>query len=257
MQNYATIDLDQDIGNQISQVATILIYAKKHNKTPVFFSADTDFILNNNDKYQIFPPEDKPKYNFKQVEIIKTDPDNTLYVEGNVELLGFTQSFKYFEKFREEIQRLVFGTEDIMYKSYDLYRNIKKTMCSENDCDYVTIHVEKSNMIGLPYYNKAYEMVSNLINSQGKYGKKNMVIISDDCDWCEESFKIENSGNTYFVKETDERILLILTTLFSNNILSRSPTSWWGSYLSNGTDKSVTFPSDFDINVHYPSWIIV
>ena len=257
MQNYVTVDLEHDIGNQISQIATILLYAKNHKKTPIFFSQNTDCILNQNKKYEILSPEDKSKYGFKSVQINEMNPDSTPFVEGNVELLGFTQSFKYFHNLREELQHLVLSSEDMMYKSYDLYRNIKKIMCSENDCDYVTIHVEKSNITELPYYNKAFDIVSNLINSHGKYGKKNVVVVSNDHEWCEQTFKIENAENVFFVKETDHRILLILTTLFSNNILSKSPMSWWGSYLSNCSDKSVTFPSHYDVNIPCPSWIIV
>ena len=255
MTGFVTCGLDDSLGNQMFQIAVVLKYSKSHNKSPVFFTSNGLSYGN----LQTFKKEEQEKYNFREVKVKNcSDYMEIPQIDENIILSGNFASFEYLtDHIRDKIQDIFFSNEDMMYYTYDLYKQIKKEMNSEIDDDYVTVHVEKSNLQDKCYYEKAYDIVSQMIASNGAYGPKKVIVFSDDIEWCRQNFNIDNATNTYFVQEKDAHIQMILMTFFTHNILSNSSLSWWGSYLSNNKDKIVIFPSQSNNNVRVPQWIIV
>jgi hypothetical protein len=253
MTNYVTCDIDDDLGDQMFQIAITLQYAKYHNKSPIFFTSK-DFSYYNLKTANF---DEKQKYNFREIKIDDhTKVADLTKIEGNIQLIGNFQLFNNMIEFKEKLQEVFFYNEDIMYKTYDLYKQIKNNLDSEINDKYVTVHVNKESY-DETYYSKAYDIVSNLINSKGIYEKKYVVVISDDIEWCRENFKLKNAEKTYFVEETNKYIQMVLMSFVTNNILSDCKTSWWGAFLSDHQEKTVIIPSKLPKSFVYTNWIIV
>lgn len=253
MTNYVTCNIDNNLGDQMFNIAVTIQYSKYHNKSPIFFTSN-DFSYFN---LKTLSLDEKEKFGFKQIKIEDhTKVSDLSKVEGNVELVGNFQSFNSIFEFKEKLQDIFFHNEDVMYKAYDLYQKIKKDFGNETDDNYVTVHVNKESY-DESYYSKAYDIVSNLINSKGAYGAKDVVVVSNDIKWCRENTKIKNAGKMYFVEEENEYIQMVLMSFFTHNILSDSTLSWWGAFLSNQKEKTVTISSKFLSPINGANWIIV
>lgn len=209
------------LGNQLFQIAATVGFALKN---------DYKFLL---------PPSWKYRSNFSIFDSNYGDADPTIqYQEPNfhytkidlpnqygqvINLYGYFQSYKYFEKF-----------SDIIHNIFNL-----KTQ----DEDICFIHVRRGDYIGqagyhtnltLDYYREAIDyMLSN--------GITKFKIFSDDLDWCREHFfNYDNVSFSTNVNEIDD------LTEMSNcraAIIANSSFSWWGAYLSKS--KLVVAPKNW------------
>lgn len=253
MTNYVTCDIDNNLDDQMFKIALTLQYAKSHDKLPIFFTSN-DFSYFN---LETLSPDKKENFYFKQIKLEHhTRVVDLPKIEGSVELVGNFQSFNSIFEFKEELQYIFFCKKDVMYTAYDLYQKIKKNIGDESDDNYVTVHVNKESY-DESYYTKAYDIVSNLINSKGVYGIKQIVVVSNDIKWCRENMKFKNADTMYFVEEENEYIQMVLMSFFTHNILSDSTLSWWAAFLSNQKEKTVTFSSKYPSPINGANWIIV
>ena len=253
MTNYVTYDIDNNLGDQMFKIAITLQYAKCHDKSPIFFTSNNFSYFN----IETLSLDEKENFDFKQIKIEHhTRVTDLSKIEGNVELVGNFQSFNSIYDFKEKLQDIFFHNEDVMYKAYDLYQKIKKNIGNESDDNYVTVHVNKESY-DESYYAKAYDIVSNLINSKGVYGTKHIVVVSNDIKWCRENMKIKNADKIHFVEEENEYIQMVLMSFFTHNILSDSTLSWWGAFLSNQKEKTVMISSKYPSPINGANWIIV
>jgi len=285
-ESFVSCHIQGGLGNQLFQIATTLDYSKKHKKSLIFFNDEKypkshGFQRNTywktlfENKLKVLPIDQVNQFDFQLVrekqEIVHNNLPN---VYGNVMLFGYFQSYKYLSSdLREKMQNLVFSNATYMHTAYDMYNRIKKEMSSDRDDDYVSVHVRRTDYVNLQYvhgvidqsyYDKAYDIVCNMIAPDGKFNKKKIVVFSDDIEWCKENFRI-GENDIYFVDEKNECIELILMTFFTHNILANSTFSWWGSYLSNCKNKTVIAPSQwFQKNgpsewkeIYNPGWIVV
>lgn len=279
--SYVSCHIMGGLGNQLFQIATAVNYSKKYNKRLIFvnnenypnshgFQRNTYWNTLFDNRLQTIQTNEIPQYDFKVIREQKELFYNDIpYIDGNVMLYGYFQSHKYLsDSIRREMQKLVFSNKEYMHRAYDIYNKIKKEMHSEEDDDYVSIHIRRTDYVILKtfhgvidktYYDKAYNIVCN-----GK--KKKIVVFSDDIEWCKANFKIGNEDNDmYFVDENNECVELILMTFCTHNILANSTFSWWGSYLSNCKNKTVVAPSQWFQKdgpknwneIYNPGWIIV
>lgn len=253
---YITCDIKGGLGNQLFQIITTYVYSKKYNKKMVFKNVKN---LHNNynlprithwntlfsNKLNILSEEDYNSLNFKN--IYETTPfthkdiklDNENYC-----LNGYYQSFKYFDIDKNTldfIRHLVYSSDEIMYKSYDQYNYIKKYFNNCQDDDIVSMHFRRTDYILTPnnYHNSLttqyYSNALNIVN------KKNVVIFSDDIEWCENNLNIDNI-NVYYVKNNDTCLEFILMSMIKHNIIANSTFSLLASYISNYDNKIIVAP---------------
>lgn len=276
---YVSCNICGGIGNQLFQIATTLDYANKYNKTPIFkniinlynqhgFERKTQWNTLFNNKLNIIHENDFNKIHFNTYnEIINNVYNEIPKVRGNLLLNGYFQAYGYIsKKTRENMQHLIYSNEDYMYNAYKLYDEIKKFFGSDDDNDYVSIHVRRGdyvyiqdfhNVLDLNYYIKAYDIIS-------KEKEKNIVVFSDDIEWCKINFKIYDK-KIYYVNTNDLCIDLILMSFFKHNILANSSFSWWASYISNYEDKIVIAPRRWFgqsgprqwTDMYIPGWIVI
>lgn len=254
-------ELSTGIGKQLFQIATVLNYAKKHKKCPVFKNKLNDLV---SDSLDVLSDDVMDKRIFKQhKERIENAYNEIPGYNGDVILIGFFQAFQNVSKNTiKKMQELIYSDEFYMYQAYGEYNKIKTFFQSEEDDDYVAVHVRRNGnvergQLDLQYYKAAHDIVTEF----GKK-KKYFVVFSDDIDWCKQNLHI--SENMYFVNIRHACVEFILMSFIKNNIIANSSYSWWATFISNYDDKIVIAPkqwyskrSDRWDDLYPPGWIII
>ena len=84
----------------------------------------------------------------------------------------------------------------------------------------------------MSYYHKAIDIIK----------PENLLIFSDDINWCKESFK-DYKNKIFYIDDNPDYIELWLMSMCKNNILANSTFSWWGAWLNNNNEKIVVAPT--------------
>ena len=153
-------------------------------------------------------------------------------IASNLILHGYYQSYKYFNDFDSEIQKL-FAPDDIILTKL----NNKYPALQENT---VSLHIRRGDYLTLSdfHHNLSISYYLNAIK-QFPAGTKYLVF-SDDIDWCKTMFV----GNDYIFIESQSDIEdLYLMSLCKHNIIANSTFSWWAAWLNCNTTKTVIYPN--------------
>lgn len=147
-------------------------------------------------------------------------------------LVGYFQSYKYFEKNEDKIRDLFLETEEINIYMQNKYKNI-------NFEKSVSLHVRRGDYLKYPdthpvcsksYYDKA------LVLLDGQY--ESILIFSNDQEWCKNNLKYKNC---VFIQDLDY-IELYLMSKCKNNIIANSSFSWWAAWMNSNKNKKVVYP---------------
>ena len=266
-----TVNICGGLGNQLFQIATAYIYSKKYNKKLIFKYSEYlpntyklirksywNTLFNNN--LNVLSINDFNNINFLQYfEQEHFRYDELPFIEENILLNGYFQSFKYLDNdntVRNFLRNLVYSSENFMYQSYNLYNSIKKyftnvsnIICDDDDIvsmhfrrtDYILTPDNYHHILDLEYYTKAYNIVNKL----------NIVIFSDDIEWCKNNinnntFSINDKIYLYFVDINIVEIEFILLSMIKHNIISNSTFSLMASYISYyDTSKKIVAPKQW------------
>lgn len=162
-------------------------------------------------------------------------PDNTY-------LAGYWQSERYFLNIRDIIKR-----EFTLNIPLDTENNGVADLI--NTTNSVSLHVRRGDFVSdaevnrvhgvctSDYYRRSIEKIADLS------GEIHLFIFSDDPAWVSENYDFP--WPTTVVKRnssTEAHIDLWLMTLCRHHIIANSTFSWWGAWLSNGSDKVVIAP---------------
>jgi hypothetical protein len=146
--------------------------------------------------------------------------------DKNIIINGYRQSYKYFEKYRDEILYL-FG------HPYE-----KKNVCSIHARygDYLEI-IGKHIIIDENYLTRAMKIITE------RTGINRFKVFSDDLQTFKNRlghlYDFEYSSNT---NETDD---LIEMSCCDSHVNSSSTFSWWGAWLNQNPDKVIVTPTDW------------
>lgn len=155
-------------------------------------------------------------------------------LQGNVKLVGYFQSEKYFINYKEEILEL-FGpdTETQLYLNEKYGDILSKDTCS--------VHIRRGDYLNLQNYHpvQSIEYYKNSVNVIGR--NKHFLIFSDDIKWCEENFDFLE--NKTFINGNEDYQDLYLMSMCQDNIIANSSFSWWGAWLNKNPNKKVISPN--------------
>lgn len=244
------INIKGGLGNQLFQIYTGISYSLD-NKLDFricdchFDNQDInttkrntywDFFFKNINKKVI-----KNNENFIKIKEKKFEYDPIPKLENCI-LIGYYQSYKYFESNFEKINKII-GIRKQQENIRNKYKFDYKNLCSIHfrlgdyklfsDCHLI---LEKN------YYLKATELMV-------KY-KKSFLVFYEKEDWesVNKIIKYIQEKNTkireiIFIDTTieDSEQLLIMSCCHSN-IIANSSFSWWSAYLNNSKDKIVVRP---------------
>lgn len=164
-------------------------------------------------------------------------------------LCGLWQSPLYFQRF-ESIIRNEFSFLRPLSKDLGPLINIienPNTICLHvRRGDYISIKINADTIgfVGINYYKKAIAYL------QKKMNIKNVVIFSDDLEWCQSNFEwleYDKVFTNYPLEDESLRmeIDLHLMTKGKNFIISNSTYAWWGAWLSWNREKNIIAPMNW------------
>lgn len=232
------------LGNQIFQIVAAYNLAEKNNDTAEFNfdECHTPFQGKKSTEYKnnVFK-----EFNHNKNIII----ENTFSQKGhafekipynkNLQLQGYFQSEKFFEENKEKIiKKLLTGIKSEKEK----WENVINWVSKFSDKKIVSFHVRRGDYLKFPdihtpcsldYYKKALLLIKNNI------GDFRPVFISDDKEWCLETFKEIDCLFSPFKNEIEDLILMINS---HSNVIANSSFSWWGAYLNQNQNKVVVAP---------------
>lgn len=180
-------------------------------------------------------------------------------------MLGYFFSYRYFERFREEILA-DFQPRTLSQAAQEYLEEISERgkTCSLHvrRGDYVTNKAANSfhGLCSLDYYKKAVEEISR------REPETTFFCFSDDLEWCKLHLK-ELNVSVVFVEQKEGMQNfedLILMSCCAHNIIANSTFSWWGGWLNQNPQKCVIAPRNLFADpalsvadVYPKDWIIL
>ena len=225
------VELMSRLGNQMFELATAYHLSKKYNQElGLVESCSSDYV-----KYPLILDNRKIVTNttgFFRIEEAKNQAFVDLSDVGkyeNVVIKGYFQSDKYFD--RQDAEELF----KIPYEIKEKYSYLKDKVCiSVRRTDYLkypSLFISPSLDWYLKCYNKYFD-------------GKDVVIASDDINWCKNNFKFNNQE---FIENNDATETMFIKACCKNFISPPSTFAWWSAYLS-GKDSTVVVPADWVAN---------
>jgi len=216
------------LGNQMFQYASTKGIATKNNTEfyipeTKYFGTSYNTLSNIDDCFNIkcnrqitnFPDYVEHEFNFDE---------NLFNISGDIDLLGYFQSERYFKHIEDEIRKDFCFIPEIYDPTMEIFKSIV------GDGSVVSLHIRRGDYLTDPnhptqtfnYYSKALEYFDSGLP---------VLILSDDTSWCKEQeifsddrFLISESNNCY----AD----LCIMSLCDYHIICNSSFSWWGSWLA-------------------------
>jgi hypothetical protein len=197
---------------------------------------------------------DELKYNYNQV-FFGFEP-KFFEIEDFTNVGGYFQSEKYFADAKKEILKEFTFKPYIEKKSKDIINQI-------NNREIVSIHIRRgtyminptSPVLDLKYFSKALEYFTDK--------DYNFLILSDDINWCKDTFKKEN--NVFFSENNSNYVDLCVMSKCDHNIISNSTFSWWAAWSNMNPNKKVIAPSvwfqpnvtNYTKDIYCKDWIVI
>lgn len=213
----STLGKNGRLGNQLFQIAAVIGLAKLSGHTYGFpeWAYQDAFV-----KPLPSAPEDYYKMTKeKNLDYYPIDVQS----DTNYDLYGYFQSEKYFSEAQDLVKEYLTFNED----RFKRLREIKPGT--------IAVHVRRGDYVGNPNYAQlplSYYLES--IEYLQSKGLENVLIFSDDIEWCEEQFP----GTFNFSDGRTEIEDLYLISKCEAVVMSNSSFSWWGAWL-NGTEHVI------------------
>lgn len=185
------------------------------------------------------------------------------YPRQNVYLMGYWQSFHYFDSIRNELideLRPSAGLSPYYQIYLEKIQNSQSAMVHIRRGDYVhqPIAAKVHGFLGLEYYQKGMEM---LLASDSNI---HFFVFSDDLDWAKAN--LAHQDRITFICSTQDETApteeLFLMTQCQKHLIANSSLSWWGAWLSKSEKPKVIAPKQWtnDIDKNWddlllPQWI--
>mgnify|MGYP003149101611 FL=1 len=214
------------LGNQMFQYAALIGFATHSNQRwgiPKRNSEEIEigglgykerFVLN--DMFDLnYETEITPQSNFMENGTLVSLPENT-------NIHGYFQNSDYFDHCKDIVRKEFTFKDTIKDK-------VQHFVDSLNVDELVSVHVRRGDYVNLsdchPPQSKEY-----YLRGMSEFEDKTPLIISDDIEWCKETF-----GDDYSYSEMDSMYEdMCLMSLCDAHVLSNSSFSWWGSWLGGG-----------------------
>ena len=178
----------------------------------------------------------------------------TPYASQDVYLMGYWQSFRYFDSIRDELVTEIQPIAGISlhYQAYlEKIRSSSSAMVHVRRGDYVHLPVAAKvhGFLGLDYYQMGMDI---LLASDPA---TQFFVFSDDLAWAKAN--LPHQDKITFIQSansaTDPVQELFLMTQCHKHLIANSSLSWWGAWLSNHSNSQVIAPLQWtnDINKNW------
>lgn len=254
--------LHRNLGNHLFELASLIGLARRYNTELYLPDYWQNAIFFNLSPFVVFEPRDS----FITIEepafdccLDFFDRLKFLIQNENVNIEGFLQTEKYWKLVENEVRQILSFKDHIKKKSIE-FINLHNVDVEK----FVAISVRRGDFVTDP--NHYLLPIEYYLGAYYKYfSDKNLIIFSDDIQWCKNNFKIDNK-TIIFAQNMTGIEQMSLMTFFNSFIIANSTFSWWGAYLSTDINKNVIRPfHHFDgelkksknIKDHYPEeWLV-
>lgn len=162
-------------------------------------------------------------------------------LKGDVRLVGFWQSYKYFEPYRHEIAGAFSFPRLASWFSRDLLASILEK-------DSILLHVRRGDytskqrrnfhgLLPVDYYNEAVSRLGQLVS------QPHLFLFSDEIEWCKRRFRydlpitfVDSNSPTSGVDD------MHLMSACKHFVIANSSFSWWAAWLSPSPEKCIYAP---------------
>lgn len=220
--------------NLVFQAAACIGYAKKHNTT-WGVPSDTREVPHFHKMFPNLPradgaykryqehPNEMCKIHGTHYDLCHFDYHEIPHQPNPIKLLGFFQSYKYFEHAMPEV-KAAFKLDFI--PGYE---------------DYISIHVRRGDYVqhagSFPPVTKEY--VSMAMTKVPTADLKGVMVFSDDIQWCKQQW----ADQFEYSEGRNEFEDLSLMASCGHHIIANSSFSYWGAMLGHNPDRVVISPS--------------
>ncbi|XP_074657234.1 galactoside 2-alpha-L-fucosyltransferase Sec1-like [Tubulanus polymorphus] len=233
-------------GNLMFQYAALYAISKHYDVMPVIpvdFNLATAFELT---APSVTLKNDGVKTVLKEKGAGKFDPDTRdLNITGLFasRILGYLQSWKYFQNETDEIRKqftfrkhIKMAAENFVQRSaYNL------SLLTSANITIIGIHIRRGDMKSTRSFRFGYVTVPVIYikiamdRMTSLYGENVLFIVaSDDIPWCEKNVPRQNV-NVVFSKAKDPALDLAILSSCDHVIISTGTFGWWAAWLANGT----------------------
>jgi hypothetical protein len=244
-----TVQLMGGLGNQLFQIFAAISYAITYKQLFVFQEVVNNGSSTRPSYWGNFLSNLKmfvKQFNLKAVILREKDFEYTplpKYVEGNIMLFGYYQSYRYFDEYFSSISRMI-GLENQKAKIAKDYPMNYPEMISMHFRlgDYKSLQ-DYHPILPVEYYKNALQFITkrSAINKVLYFCEKDdNIIVSTMIDKLKKAFP-----NLEFIKASDTLAdweQLLMMSLSRDNIIANSTFSWWGAYFNSNPDKIVCYP---------------
>jgi hypothetical protein len=266
-----SIRIQGGLGNQLFMVFATIAYGIQHNVKIIyeyyyeiagrhtywetlldgFKIFTTDHAANNvtNEDISQFMVYQEPEFLYKPI------PD---FGNNNIYIIGYFQSYKYFEMYKEQIislMRLNEKKEAVLNES-----KYSKYFENKDNTTLISIHFRMGDykqkryyhpIMNYEYFESSLDYIMNNMNKLDNASRPVRILYfceSEDNEYVKSKIDLMNAKYPHaeFMKVDDsieDYDQLLIMTLCNHNIMSNSSYSWWGSYLNNYDAKIVCYPS--------------
>jgi hypothetical protein len=235
------------LGNQMFQISAAVGIAHKNSMSAIIpYWKYTAAFKNINHFETKFPDKiyKEPSFSFTPVKLTES-----------TDLIGYFQSEKYFIEERKFIRNELFEFKAEFKKQ--CRAGLEEAFQKET----IAIHIRRGDYVNNPHYKKLYYQLPitwfiNALFSIKGWKEKNIIIFSDDIEYCK--FHFNCLDNVYFSEGKTDVEDMCLGSQCDNHIISNSTFAWWMAYLSeqkNVIHSGQLFIGDFadkDISDFYP-----
>ncbi len=258
-----SIRVQGGLGNQLFMIFAAITYGMKHNVKTIFeyyyqVAARHTYWETLLDGFKMFTTanpsnglsnEEISKFSlYMEKDFIYNEIPN--FGETNTYMIGYFQSFKYFEECKQQIYSIMRLSEkkQIVFDKYPQYMDAEKTLISmhfrmgdykqkryyhpvmnyeyfEASLDYIMENKKETKSVCVLYFCE---------QEDNEYVQSKMALLYAKYPMIE-YMKVDDS-----IEDYDQ---LLLMSGCQHNIMANSSYSWWGSYLNDYESKIVCFPS--------------
>ena len=175
---------------------------------------------------------------------------------GNTYFDGFWQSYRYFDKYREDILRMIRPKEEMVGAAAEISEKMQQEAS-------VSLHVRRGDYAGMhwllpmEYYDRAIEKLIEM-------GKEvsSIYVFSDDMEFAKKYFSEKKYEGVEFIypeyEHKDRSIMdMVLMSKCRHHIIANSSYSWWSAYLGDADDKVTICPKTgmWGDDFYKPEWV--
>lgn len=196
----------------------------------------------------------------------------------NLELMGYWQSYLYFDAYREEIREIFSAKHDTLLRLSAYFTNITNTFRSlpnptthkefrqifqaHYNITWIGIHIRRGDFHGLGFSSNDQYIRRSMSFFRKRYYQNQIrfLIASDDKGYCRELFASElKSGRVFILPDSFSPVEdLMALSLCHHSIVTGGTYGFWSAYLTGGeVIHDIRYQAGCSRSDYYPPWFML